>query len=493
MFDCREQILVLCIVRLMKKCMKKIVLQFMIVVLLSLFHETGQAATITIRMSSFAFTPAITNIGVGDTVIWTNTANAGLGSTHTSNSGDPTCTTNSFWGSGDVLSHTTYSHTFTNIAPGTYTYLCTFHCATFNMKGTLIITNVAAPNSPPSVAITNPPNGTVFTAPANVAIQADASDTAGGGVTNVQFLVGSTVLTDDTTAPYSATTNGLPAGNYTLTAIATDNDGAKATNSVGIVVNAPPSVSITNPPPGATFVEPANVTIQADASDTGGGSVTNVQFLVGSTVLANDTTSPYAATTNALPAGNYTLSAIASDNNGAQATNSIHITVNPNQPPTVSITNPAGGAAFRVNSNVTVQVSASDTDGSVASVELNANGGAIGSSAGPNFNFAIAFSNAGNYTLTARATDNLGLMKTSAPVNIFVLTNAILTSPQWSNGQFQFKIIGIAGQTYISEASASFSNWAAFATNVAPANTFDVLDPGSSNFILRFYRVRQDF
>ena len=44
-----------------------------------------------------------------------------------------------------------------------------------------------------------------------------------------------------TPAPYAATTNGLSAGNYTLTAIASDNVGAKATNSI--------SISVTNPPP----------------------------------------------------------------------------------------------------------------------------------------------------------------------------------------------------------------------------------------------------
>ena len=58
--------------------------------------------------------------------------------------------------------------------------------------------------------------------------------------------------------------------------------------------------------------------------------------------------------------------------------------------------------------------------------------------------------------------------------------------------QFQFKILGIAGQTYTTEASTNQLNWSAIATNVAPSNTFDVTDPGSGNTQLRFYRARQD-
>jgi hypothetical protein len=90
--------------------------------------------------------------------------------------------------------------------------------------------------------------------------------------------------------------------------------------------NVPPTVSITNLSSGAVFAAPANVTIRATASDSD-GSVTNVQFRVGSAVVGNATAAPYAATTNNLPAGSYTLSAVASDNKGAMTTNSVAITV----------------------------------------------------------------------------------------------------------------------------------------------------------------------
>jgi hypothetical protein len=111
------------------------------------------------------------------------------------------------------------------------------------MKGTII---VASPNVPPTVSITNPVSGTVFAAPASVTIQASASDTD-GTVTNVQFLVGSTVLSNDVAAPFSAVTNNLAAGSYTLSAIASDNSGATATNAVTISVVTPVPVLLSAP------------------------------------------------------------------------------------------------------------------------------------------------------------------------------------------------------------------------------------------------------
>src|SRR5271165_354561 len=54
----------------------------------------------------------------------------------------------------------------------------------------------------------------------------------------------------------------------------------------------PPTVSITSPASNAVFAAPANVTIVAGAS-VSGGSVTNVTFLNGATVLGSATASPF--------------------------------------------------------------------------------------------------------------------------------------------------------------------------------------------------------
>ena len=69
-----------------------------------------------------------------------------------------------------------------------------------------------------------------------ITITATASD-SDGNVTRVEFRDGTTVLGQDTSAPYSFTWRNVPPGSHVLTARATDNRGAATTSGgVGIVV-----------------------------------------------------------------------------------------------------------------------------------------------------------------------------------------------------------------------------------------------------------------
>ena len=273
------------------------------------------AATVNVSVeSNLTFVPSSSSINVNDTVLWTWTVN--------SDDHNITSTSNpAGWTPSSTVSYpASFSHTFTTA--GTFPYECTIHAAE-NMKGT--ITVAAAPNVPPTMAITNVASGTVFRTPANITLQAKASD-SDATITSVQFLNGSAVLATVTSAPYVTTTGNLTAGNYAFSAVVTDSVLLKNTNSVNVIVDAPPVVTITNPAIGTVFSSPANVTFQATATSPG-GSVTNVQFLVGSNVVSNRTTAPFAATTGNLSAGSYTLAAIASDNLGVQTTNSTAISV----------------------------------------------------------------------------------------------------------------------------------------------------------------------
>ena len=206
---------------------------------------SGRAATANVSVGStlFSFTPATTNINVGDRVIWTwgGTFHSTTSGTVTGSGVGAVATPDGLWNSGLI---TTVPHFFTNTfnSAGTFPYYCLQHF-TSGMKGAII---VAAPNSPPSVTITNPASGTVLAAPANVTIQANAAD-SDGTVTNVQFLIGTTSLINTTAAPYFAVTNNLPAGDYTFSAIAADNLGAKNTNTLSISVVTPASLQITAP------------------------------------------------------------------------------------------------------------------------------------------------------------------------------------------------------------------------------------------------------
>ena len=92
------------------------------------------------------------------------------------------------------------------------------------------VTAAQGANQPPSVSITSPSSGATFTAPATITIAASASD-PDGSVAKVDFYAGTTLLGTATAAPYSLTWSNVAAGNYSLTAVATDNTGATTTSA----------------------------------------------------------------------------------------------------------------------------------------------------------------------------------------------------------------------------------------------------------------------
>src|SRR5262249_59429962 len=83
--------------------------------------------------------------------------------------------------------------------------------------------------------------------------------------------------------------------------VGADNPGAPQATSLPVTVtvttNSPPTVAITGPANGASFIAPATTTIQATASDSD-GSVTNVQFFDGNTSLGNRSSSPFNLSVN---------------------------------------------------------------------------------------------------------------------------------------------------------------------------------------------------
>lgn len=96
-------------------------------------------------------------------------------------------------------------------------------------------------NEPPQVTITTPANNTTFDVPATVAVSASATD-QGGTITKVDFFNDKTLLGSDNAAPYTYSWTNVPAGTYTLTAVATDNGGASATSTPVTIIIINPNI-----------------------------------------------------------------------------------------------------------------------------------------------------------------------------------------------------------------------------------------------------------
>ncbi len=183
-------------------------------------------------------------------------------------------------------------------------------------------------NQPPVLSFVMPANGVVLTAPAHLEIEAGVVDTD-GPVAKVEFFVDSVLAGTALVAPYRSTNTILLAGNHTLTAIATDHAGAKATNSITITLNAPAMVAITNLVSGVLYQAPASIPIKTSVSDAD-GSVTQVQFFANRTLLGTVSNSPFDFAWDAVPQGFYSLTAVAMDNRGATATSAaVEVVVGP--------------------------------------------------------------------------------------------------------------------------------------------------------------------
>lgn len=109
----------------------------------------------------------------------------------------------------------------------------------------------------------------------------------------------------------------------------------------GTPANVAPTVSITSPANNATFIPPASITIAATAADAD-GTISNVQFYNGTTLLGSDATSPYSFTWANVAAGTYSITVKATDNAGAVTTSAVvSVTVSSS---TADVSGPACGS-----------------------------------------------------------------------------------------------------------------------------------------------------
>jgi YD repeat-containing protein len=97
--------------------------------------------------------------------------------------------------------------------------------------------------------------------------------------------------------------------------------------AIPMAASNPPAASITSPANNASFITPANITINGSASDSD-GSISKVEFFQGATKLGEDTSAPYSFIWNDVAVGSYALSVVATDNAGVTTTSgSVNVAV----------------------------------------------------------------------------------------------------------------------------------------------------------------------
>jgi hypothetical protein len=328
------------------------------------------------------------------------------------------------------------------------------------VAGTICVTGA------PTVSITTPIEAASFNAPASVTIGATAAD-VNGTVQQVAFYHGATLLGTDNTSPYSFNWTNVAAGNYALTAKATDNDGLVTTSiPVNIVVNAPNA----NGYCGTAFngdYEYKAVTVngivtvtlhpltpilgsayalayfrEGAASVHSGYAMTAVggDFIYAKPIADSTLVNIYF--TYQIPTGGERNSS-ANSHNYVVGTNCVGGGI----PPTVSLTQPANNATFAEPATISIQATAADADGTVRRVEFYNGATLLGvDSIAP---YALTWTPvlAGNYTISAKATDNTGLTTISTPAKVVVnVSFATGICGMVSNGDYSYKVETLNGK-----------------------------------------------
>ncbi|MGF1750558.1 Ig-like domain-containing protein [Vibrio cionasavignyae] len=347
-------------------------------------------------------------------------------------------------------------------------------------------------NQLPTLSILSPVEGANIASGNTITFQADASD-VDDAIVSVAFVVNGQVVSTVTSAPYRADWLAT-VGSYTLEVIATDERGAKTTQSrlfsVSVTENQPPSITLSADSLSVSVDQPVTLSAAADDVD---GSVTSVRYVVDGVTLSTLTTPPWTTTWTPAAVGQFAIQAIATDDGGL-STQSQLIDINVSSAasggqcttlpsyvagsqyssnekvknidevfqckvagwcssssawayepgvgqywqdawdslgscgasPVVSILSPSAGQTVLLGSDVTIEADATDSDGTVVSVEASVDGTSLGALTQAPYTWLWNVNTLTSATISIVATDDQQ-RETQASTTVNV-TDQVLTS-----------------------------------------------------------------
>ncbi len=287
-------------------------------------------------------------------------------------------------------------------------------------------------NTVPTISFVSPAAGSSVATGSNVSVKISASDTDGNIVKHRIFLNGNLVSSQGSNYnPY--TISNIKTGSYTLKAIVTDDDGATAAKSISFNASSSgtttlptgdaPIVSVTSPSNGQNFAVGNSFYITLKASDPN-GSIVKHQIFINNKLVDTDggTYSPYqfskitqgthsiraVVVANDGQTASQTISITAGDSSSSSSSSSTPTTTTGNKSPVVTILSPKNGQNYSPGALVTVNLSASDPDGSIAKHLIFVNNKLVDTDGGTYTPYKISNAIKGSYTLKAEVTDNKG-------------------------------------------------------------------------------------
>jgi uncharacterized protein YkwD len=288
-----------------------------------------------------------------------------------------------------------------------------------------VVNNTA---KPPTVAITQPANNATLSG--TVLLAGIASDPVGLADVELSIDQGPQVpVSGRQNWTYTLDTTRFSNGSHTMTVQAMNTFGLTVAETVTVLVSngppsQPPTVSITQPAPGATVS--GTVSILGTASDAIGLNTVVVAIDAGASAATSGLqTWSYVLDTTNLSNGSHVVAVTATNQAGLSATASRTLVVSnagtPSPPaPTVSLVSPFNNASFTQGAAITVSAAASVSAGSIAKVDFYKDGVLLDTDVSSPYSIVWTSQAAGTFVLTARATTVAGAAAMSLPVSVRV-------------------------------------------------------------------------
>jgi hypothetical protein len=334
----------------------------------------------------------------------------------------------------------------------------------------------------PTISLSAPTNGATYQTPA--AISLSASPTANThSLTKVQFYQGTTLLGENSAAPYTFLWSGVTAGSYSLTTrLVYDSGSTVDSTAVSVTVtNPPPAIALTAPTKGAAFLAPATINLSV-AATANGHTLTKVQFYSGATLLGESTSAPYGWTWNNVAAGSYALTArLVYDSNATLDSAATSITVT-NPLPVITLTAPANGATFSAPTTITCTANVTANGHGITKVQYYNGTVLLGETATAPYSFAWNCSTSGLYSVKARLVFDSGstldsaaasiTVKPSPPLNSHIVT-IVGSGTVTPNLNAQSLVVGNTySVTAVPDAGQEFAGWSGSLTSSSPTLKF---------------------
>jgi RHS repeat-associated protein len=320
------------------------------------------------------------------------------------------------------------------LVPGSYTMMLrTTDAYGFVTTSSAVPFTVSAPVTGISVAMSSPVEGTVFPMTGTtfaIPVSGSATATSPATIAKLEVLDGTRVIYTGAAQVSSVTnvaTAALAVGPHILQMRATDSAGKSTLSDLVHITltGTAPNAAITAPVQGDVYGSAINVVtvpVTGTASGTSGATISKIELWEGTILLgtvANVNTTTFS---KSFSIGSHTVEWRATDSRGTSTSRFVDFTVIPALAPTVEMTSPTEGASFAMAGNtfaVPIRGNAAATNhATIAKLEVLEGTKVLYTGAISNLTTTTVPLPIGAHALQLRATDSLGKVTVTDPVNI---------------------------------------------------------------------------